>query len=344
MYHFATMRPLVPSGATQTWPGEHWTALQSPAKRGWSTAGLEEAKAFADEIGSAAVMIVQGGEVVSQWGEIERRYKCHSIRKSLLSALIGLHVETGEIDLDKTLAELEIDDVEGLSPREKAAKVIDLLMARSGVYHPTGYETDYMKHLKPARHSQGPGTWWCYNNWDFNALGTIFEQCTGRPIFEDFRDRIALRIGMQDYRYDDTRRDGSYVPFDASIHRAYPFRLSTRDLARFGLLYLRGGRWNEQQVIPEKWVRLSTRSYSHAGERGGYGYMWWIALGTVHFPQMEVPEGTYTARGAGGHYIVVIPSHDLVIVHRADTDEPHKKVEGIAFGALLERILAAYRR
>jgi CubicO group peptidase (beta-lactamase class C family) len=288
-------------------------------------------------------MVVHGGEVVAQWGDVEKRYKCHSIRKSLLSALIGLHVEAGVIPLGKTLGDLGIDDREGLTPREKAAQVLDLIMARSGVYHPAGYETDYMRNLKPARHSQGPGTWWCYNNWDFNALGTIFERLTGRGIFDEFRDRIATPLGMQDFRYDETRRDGEYVRFEESEHAAYPFRLSARDLSRFGLLYLRGGRWGERQVIPEKWVRMSVRSYSRAGERGGYGYMWWVAEGDVHFPQMAVPPGTFTARGAGGHYLVVIPARDLVVVHRADTDVPDRKVTGLQFGALLEKILAARR-
>lgn len=327
----------------ESWPQQAWSPMPSSADRGWSVTGLEEARRKSEEIGSAAVMVVEDGLVVAQWGDVERRYKCHSIRKSLLSALIGPHVQTGAIDLGKTLEELGIDDREGLTPREKAAKVLDLVMARSGVYHPTGYETEYMKNLKPARHSHGPGTWWCYNNWDFNALGTIFEQLTGRGIFDEFRDRIAAPLGMQDFRYDSERRDGEYLAFDTSVHRAYPFRMSTRDLARFGLLYLRGGRWKDAQVIPEKWVQMSVRSYSHAGERGGYGYMWWVAQGDVHFPQVSVPPGTFTARGAGGHYVVVIPSMDMVVVHRADTDAG-RKVEGLAFGALLEAILAAKRK
>ena len=142
-----------------TWPQAQWESVPSPAKAGWDEGKLGEAHRQSEAIGSAAVMIVEGGRVVAQWGDVERRYKCHSIRKSLLSALIGLHVETGEIDLGKTLAELGIDDREGLSPREKAAKVLDLLMARSGIYHSTGHETEYMKHLKPPRHSQGMGTW-----------------------------------------------------------------------------------------------------------------------------------------------------------------------------------------
>lgn len=325
------------------WPVPAWQAASKTVRSRWSAGKLEAARKVSEQIGSAAVMVIDRGEVVAQWGDVERRYKCHSMRKSILSALIGLHVESGAIDLGATLGDLGIDDREGLSPREKAAKVIDLLMARSGVYHPTGYETPYMKNLKPARHAFGPGTWWCYNNWDFNALGTIFEKLTGRGIFDEFRDRIATPLGMQDFRYDETRRDGEYVPFEVSEHRAYPFRLSTRDLARFGLLYLRGGRWGDRQVIPEKWVRTSTRSYSPAGERGGYGYMWWVAVGDVHFPEAIVPPGTYSARGAGGHYVVVVPSADLVVVHRADTDAPDRKVEGLPFGRLMEAILAARR-
>jgi len=327
----------------EAWPEGPWNAAGAAVKNRWSHGKLDDARRYSEAIGTAALMVVENGEVVSQWGDVERRYKCHSIRKSLLSALIGQQVEAGRIDLGKTVGELGIDDREGLTPREKAAKVLDLVMARSGVYHPAGYETDYMRNLKPARHAHGPGTWWCYNNWDFNTLGTIFEQAAGRSIFEEFRDRIGAPLGMEDFRYDETRRDGEYARFDASIHPAYPFRMSARDLARFGLLYLRGGRWKETQVVPEKWVRMSVRSYSPAGERGGYGYMWWVAVGDVHFPQVSVPPGTYSARGAGGHYVVVLPALDLVVVHRADTDAG-RKVEGLEFGALLEKILAARRK
>jgi hypothetical protein len=80
------------------------------------------------------------------------------------------YVEDGTIDLSLTLAALGIDDVEELSPKEKQATIYDLLTARSGIYHPAGYETPWMESIKPQRHSHAPGTWWCYSNWDFNAL------------------------------------------------------------------------------------------------------------------------------------------------------------------------------
>lgn len=309
----------------------------------WSQTGLGRAREHSATIDTAAVMIVHHGRPVAHWGDVTKRFKCHSIRKSLLSALIGIHVHEGRIDLETSLAELRINDREGLTEREQAATIMDLLMARSGIYHPTHYETERMIRLKPARGSFGPGTWWCYNKWDFNALGTIFEQLTGNGIFHEFRDRIASPIGMEDFRFDDTRRDGEYVYSDVSVHAAYPFRLSTRDLARFGLLFLQDGRWRDKQVIPAKWVRLSVRPYSPAGDRGAYGYMWWVAHKDVHFPGMLVPRGTYSARGAGGHYVVVVPAHDLVIVHRVDTDIAGKAVSAMRFGAVLERILDALR-
>lgn len=320
-------------------PQKHWPAPSIGA--GWSSDALERARQYASTIATAAVMIVHRGHPVYQWGDVSARYKCHSIRKSLLSALIGIHVDTGRIDLTRTLAELGIDDRDGLTERERAATILDLLTARSGIYHPTHYETGRMIRIKPARHSHGPGTWWCYNNWDFNALGTIFEQLVGRSLFEEFRDRIAAPLGMEDFRYDTAHRDGEYVHSDASVHAAYPFRMSARDLARFGLLYLNGGRWHGTQVVPEKWVRMSVRPYSLAGDRGAYGYMWWVAQQDIHFPQMSVPPGTYSARGAHGHYIVVVPARELVVVHRVDTDQPGREVGSMAFGALLEGILEA---
>ena len=327
-------------GEPDDFPDAHWPA---PSVSGqWSQAGLDQARAYCETIDTAAVMIVHRGRPVAQWGNVAVRYKCHSVRKSLLSALIGVHVHQGSIELDQTLAELGIDDREGLTERELAATVLDLLMARSGIYHPTHYETPRMVRIKPARHSYGPGTWWCYNNWDFNALGTIFEQQTERSIFEEFRDRIATPLAMEDFRYDAMRRDGEYVRSDASIHAAYPFRMSARDLARFGLLFLRRGHWQDRQVIPEKWVHMSTRPYSLAGDRGAYGYMWWLAHEDIHFPGVSVPRGTYSARGARGHYVVVIPERDLVVVHRVDTDVAGRKVSAMQFGALLARILDAH--
>ena len=189
---------------------------------------------------------------------------------------------------------------------------------------------------RPLRGSHPPGSHWYYNNWDFNALGTIFEQESGAKIFEAFKTRIADPLEMDDFRVE----DGDYQRGNESRHPGYPLRMSTRDLARFGLLYLRNGGWRDRQVVPEKWVGESTRSYSDTGTCG-YGYMWWVAADGKSLPDVFLPEGTFWAWGTRGHYLVVVPALDLVVVHRVDTDVPSRELSHKEFGRLLRLILDA---
>jgi len=155
----------IAQSAVPVYPEREWQTASSPEAVGWSPAKLAEARAFAEKIGSAAVIIVQGGVVVDAWGETARKFQCHSMRKSLLSALIGIHVHAGNIDTAKTLEALGIDDnAPALTPTEKRATIADLLKARSGVYHPAVAETEWMKARRPARGSHLPGTFWYYNN------------------------------------------------------------------------------------------------------------------------------------------------------------------------------------
>jgi len=290
-------------------PGETWMRYADPTRAGWSADGLEQAKAYWDSLDSAAYLVVENGVVVVAWGDVERRYMCHSMRKSFMSGLYGLHVDAGTIDTELTMAELDIDDEPELTETEKTARIEDLLRARSGVYKLAAYEPP--QNPKPPRGSYAPGEYWCYNNWDFNTLCTIFEQQTGKKVFEEFGARFAQPLGMQDYRV----RDGYYhYELDKSIHPAYPFRLSARDSARYGLLYLYEGQWGDQRILSQEWVRRSTQSYSDTGN-GGYAYMWWM----FDDPPAVGEAGMYSAQGVGGQMIAVLPGADLVIVNRTDT-------------------------
>lgn len=320
------------------YPGLHWEKIATPEELGYSSQKLRDAEEFTKSIKTAAVMVIVDGAVLAEWGETATKYNIHSIRKSFLSALYGIHVHEGNIDVSKTMKELGIDDNEpSLTEEELGATVLHLLQARSGIYHAALYETPGMKAARPKRHSHAPGTFWYYNNWDFNGLGTIFRNLTRTDIFQEFKNRIAAPIGMEDFELS----DGRYVPGRDSVHPAYPFRMTARDMARFGLLFLRNGCWKDQQIVPEAWVKESTASYSDAGFSGGYGYMWWVAVDGKHLPEVDLTDGTYSARGAGGHYILVIPSLDMVIVHRVNTDIPRNSVSGPEFGKLVGMILEA---
>jgi CubicO group peptidase (beta-lactamase class C family) len=340
-----------------TFPGKTWRQIPSLEKAGWSKEKLAAAREYAnaDSIHYSAVMIVQSGEVVDQWGDIDTKIDAYSVRKSLLSALYGIYSAEGVIDINQTLEQLGIDDSpEPLTKEEKQARVVDLLRARSGVYHLVDFETASMTRNRPARGSHAPGTFWYYNNWDFNVLGTIFEKKTGMKIGDAFYQRIAKPIGMQDFQPGDV----FYFGGPTSIHLTYQFEITARDMARFGLLYLRHGRWNEKQIVPEAWVEKSSHANemvkSNGTDLGGYEYLWWVDYGGVHFPEVSLP-GIYSARGVGAHYLFIIPTLDLVVVHRTDNDPPVRDAKTIAeisnrgsvstdraeFGHLLKLILDA---
>lgn len=325
-----------------TFPGATWEKVAKPEDLGYSSEKLQHAEAYASTIKTAAVVIVVDGKILYEWGNTEKKYKTHSMRKSFLSALYGKYVRQGIIDLDKTMADLGIDDDPPLSDEEKKATVRDCLKARSGVYHPALYESQGMKDRKPKRFSEKAGTHWYYNNWDFNVAGYIFEQATGKKIFDAIEEEIAKPIGMEDYK----AKDGWYVTGKESRYPAYPFRITAHDCARFGWLMLNKGNWNGKQIVPADWVEESTRYHSDATlyQSDGYGYMWWVARNYnkyPHLPGVEIPEGSYSARGAGGHYILIIPDLNMVIVHRVDTDKRGYSVSKEEMGHLTKLILDA---
>ncbi len=290
----------------------------TPEEAGFSSTALQAARAHYDSIGSAAFMALYDGKVFVAWGSIDRKYWLHSIRKPLLGALYGIYVARGTIDTAATLADLEIDDIPpSLTDEEKQARVADLLRSRSGVYHEAAAELPAAVAERPERGSHPPGTFYYYNNWDFNALGTIFEQETGTGIFEAFEREIADPLGMQDFRVDDCRYQ---YEFERSTHPAYKFRMTSRDLARFGLLYQRYGLWGDRQIVPRGWIEASTTIYSlDDPEIGlGYGMLWYI------FPE-DFPLGlgpAFAHSGIGVHLLYVRPEDKLVFVHRVNTDEP----------------------
>jgi CubicO group peptidase (beta-lactamase class C family) len=352
-----TARPSVQADSQHTFPARSWNRIPSLQAAGWSKEKLAAAQQYAmgDSIHTSAVMVIQGGEVVVQWGDIDRKIDSYSVRKSLLSALYGIYASEGVIDINQTLEQLGIDDSpDPLTKEEKQARVVDLLRARSGVYHPVDFETKTHIEARPARGSHTPGSFWYYNNWDFNVLGTIFEKKTGLKIGDAFYQRIAKPIGMQDFRPSDV----FYFGGPMSIHPAYHFEITARDLARFGLLYLRHGRWNQQQIIPEAWVEKSSHAsemiQSNGNNLGGYEYLWWVDYGGAHFPEVSIP-GIYSARGNGAHFLFIIPTLDMVVVHRTDNDPPVRDTKTITdivsrfdvskaraeFGHLLKLILDA---
>ena len=310
--------------ADRVFPREEWEYVRRPdlATYGWSQEGLRDVFEFVrDSAYTTGLVVVDRGRVVFTYGDIEELSYLASARKSILAMLYGKHVESGGIDLSATLYELGIDDVGGLSDRERQASIEHLITARSGVYHPASNSGDDLANA-PPRGSQPPGTYMLYNNWDFNAAGAVFEQETGSGIYDELEAQLAIPLRFQDWDRSAQRKSGN---LQISMNPAYHMYLSTRDMARIGYLMLREGNWDGEQMISRDWVRRITSVVTPLEEMNpvrrrdgylGYGYMWWIWDG----PRAVGPfEGAYTARGAVGQWITALPALDLVIAHKTNS-------------------------
>jgi len=240
-----------------------WSPANKPEDAGLSGERLHAVRSWLEANDTTAMMVIVDGKLVFEYGDVRKQSYLASARKTLLGILYGNYVEQGTIRLDRTLKQVGIDDVGGLSEQERSATIEDVISARSGVYHPASNEGDATASA-PPRNSQRPGTYYLYNNWDFNAAGAIFEKLTGKDIYAAFEEDLAKPIGMEDFDRKLQRKTGDA---GKSQHLAYHFVLSTRDMARLGQMMLQGGKWNGRQIVPAEWLGRMTSLITPMNER-----------------------------------------------------------------------------
>lgn len=263
--------------------------------------------------GFQSIIVSKDDNIIFQYGDITyNKGYLASCRKSILSILYGMY----NININKTLEELGIDDNIKLSDAEKSATIKNLLSARSGIYHPASNEGDDTN--KPARHSKKPGEYFVYNNWDFNALGTIFEQETSLTIY-DALNELGQKIEFKDYDLEFNKnkyKDRIIMDKEKSlsIHPPYHIYLSTRDMLKIGKLMINKGKYNGKQVVSKEWINeityLHTKKEENPKLQTGYGYLWWV------YDENDDKQlyGAYEAKGNLGQSIIVVPKLNLIIV------------------------------
>ena len=323
-------------------PAETWERNPDPASVGYSSAGLENVRAYLETLNTSAFMAVAGGKVLFEYGDLTELSYLASVRKSILAILYGKYVTDNTIRLATTLEELGIEDIGGLLPVEKKATIKHLISATSGIYHHASNSGDSAA-FAPERGSVEPGEYFLYNNWDFNCAGYIFEMLTHQVIYDALERDLAGPIGMQDFDRLQQRKSGD---LSRSRYPAYHIWLSTRDMARVGYLMLRQGEWEGRQIVPKNWLRMATGVRTQVEDMNpegyregpfGYGYMWWVWDG----PQARGPyRGAYTARGAYGQYITVLPALDLVLAHKTVPGRD-RQVGWAQYQGVLDRLIKA---
>jgi CubicO group peptidase (beta-lactamase class C family) len=268
------------------------------------------------------MLVLKDGKIIYEYGDIENVGYIASCRKSVLGILYGKYVENGTIDLNQTIGEIGIDEDEGLTDIEKTATVDHIINSRSGIFYQpanSGYDEDNIL----ERGSVKPGEYFVYNNWDFNVAGYILEKKSGKSVYQEMEEQLAIPLGFQDWNIKNQKKK---INKSKSRYAAYHMYISTRDMVKIGQLMLNKGKWNGKQVVSKEWIEKITTTVTPTetvNERYGrnesspfqfsYGYMWWLVDNFKHHPDFE---GAYTASGWGGQFITVIPKLNIVVAHK----------------------------
>ena len=277
------------------------------------------------ERGGPAGLILKNGYIVVQWGDINRVDMTNSVTKSFLSTIAGLAI-------DERLIKNVTDKVntyvwDGTYTGQHNSKITwDNLLNQSSDWSGTLFDLQDWADRPPKEGSiddwknrklNEPGTVFKYNDVRVNVLAYSLLQVWRKPLPMVLKEKIMDRIGASTtWRW--FGYDNSFVNIDGIMmqsvsgggHHGGGLFISTLDQARFGLLFLRNGKWKSQQLISEKWVKAVHRS---SASNKDYGYMWWI---NSNKNWKDVSTEIYYANGAGGNYIVIDNEHDLVVVTR----------------------------
>ncbi len=302
--------PVVPPQVIAPWPTIDWS-VSTPEEQGMKSGLLNAAFLYAVRNDSKAVVVIRNGYIVGEWyaeGWNETtRQSGFSMAKSFSSALVGMLIDDGYItSVDQPVADYvsEWDDF-----RHGKVTVRNLLSMNSGLYWDavsdtvilaTRYDQSAFAVGLPIEAS--PGRTWVYNNSAVQVISELILQAAGMPAEDYARERLWNKIGMWNATWLKDKA-GNTLTYQSVI-------ASAREFAKFGYLYLRGGMWDGEQIVPAEWVAESTRFSQLLNPV--YGYLWWLNTAGLWWP--NVPADAFAASGLNEKKIYVVPSLDIVAV------------------------------
>ena len=276
--------------------------------------------------GKPAGIILRNGYIVAQWGDVKRVDMTYSTVKSYLSTIAGLAVDNRLIKSvdDYVIDYLTNETYEGAHNSKITWKH---LLTQSSDWSGCLFDIcDWADRPLPKdggidewknRKLMEPGTTFKYNDVRVNLLAYSLLEVWRKPLPVVLKEKIMDPIGASTtwrwYGY-----DNSFVNIDGIMmqsvagggHFGGGMFINTLDHARFGLLFLRNGKWKNQQLISESWIRAA---HQPSVPNKSYGFMWWVNNTNRY---KDVPASIYTAEGFGGNFIVIDNEHDLVMVTR----------------------------
>jgi len=318
------------SGTTKipmVFPGKDWNKA-APESQGVDSAKLRVAMDYlaaslAEYGGAGTVFIVRNGYAIWQGPECDREHQIFSATKSFTSTMLGLLIDDGKVTLDTLATQFE----PALAERYPRVTLRHFATMTSGYDSAGGsYEFDAQGRGDswnpgpPAPPIFPPGTKFRY--WDdaMSQFGQVLTKAAGQPLDQLFKSRIADPIGMTRWRW--TSND---TPSGRVLSWTGGLRTSSRELARFGQLFLSRGSWDGRQLVSASWIEQATSVQVPATipndvlprSRGAgvYGFNWWVngvkPDGQRLWP--GAPPRTYYANGLHNNVCIVVPEWRMVI-------------------------------
>lgn len=277
--------------------------------------------------GGPAGMIIKDGFLIRSWGDIDRVDMAFSVTKSFLSTVAGLAVAEGLIDsVNDSVADYVWDGTFD-GKHNSGITWKHLLQQNSDWSGSLWGSPDWADRPSSEgglddwkyRELKTPGTFFEYNDVRVNVLAYSLTQVWRKPLPMVLKERIMDPIGASTtwrwhgYENAFTVIDGlNMQSVTGGGHSGAGMFISTRDMARFGLLFLNNGTWENQQLLPKDWI---TEARQPSKPNVNYGYMWWLnTAGDRHWE--NVSEHVYYAAGFGGNFIIVDEQQNMVVVLR----------------------------
>jgi len=269
-------------------------------------------------------VIIRNGYVVGEFGDTASVAPTYSVAKSMLATVTGIAVRDGLItDLDAPVGS-QIKDGGYDSPHNTKVSWRHHLQQESewegemwGKKHDFIGAQAFGDGERKPRTLSAPGSFYEYNDVRINRFALSLLRLFGKPVPEVFRDEVMNVIGASS--------TWQWVPYTNSYADVNGQRMasvsggtrwgggvwiSAMDMARFGYLWLRGGRWGDKQIVPAAYVKQALAPSANGPD---YGFLWWL---NTRGGGKTLPPNSYQAQGAGSNTIFVSPDHDLVIVWR----------------------------
>jgi CubicO group peptidase (beta-lactamase class C family) len=274
-----------------------------------------------------SALVIRRGFVVAEWGDTRRADMTFSVTKSFLSTVVGLAWQRGLIGDVNDLARDYAPDTELFDSPHNRSITWDHLLRQTSDWQGTLWgKPDWADRPEgerpsdyPNRRLHDPGTHYKYNDVRVNLLALVALHVWRRPLPVVLREEVMDRIGASStwrwHGYENSwiEIDGQRIQsVSGGGHWGGGMFISAWDMARFGYLFLRNGRWRDREIVSEKWIAMA-RTPGPANEM--YGYMnWFLNTGRKALP--SAPASSVTFRGSGSNIIYIDWENDLVVVVR----------------------------